>query len=105
MSETRAVPLDQLTRANVGEGPYPLPLCPGCIGGRLYPYRVAITVGFVQAYHGADYLEGWVAVCVGNETRNREMAKAFPDCGEDPDVPPCGFSMPMTPHRLPRGGM
>lgn len=100
MSETRAVPLDQLVSANM-QGPYPLPLCPACRGGRLYPYRVTITVSTVRDYYGADWIEGWVAVCEGNTAYKRAWHEAHPDhtSEEDPDVPACGFSMPMTPHK------
>lgn len=100
MSETRAVPLTQIVAANM-QGPYPLPLCPACIGGRLYPYRVTISVGSVGAYCDADWLEGWVAVCEGNAAYKRAWHEAFPghDNSHDEDIPPCGFSMPMTPRR------
>jgi hypothetical protein len=108
MSETRAIALEQLARANVGEGPCPQPLCPRCIGGRLHPYRVSVSVN----YQDAEWLEGWVMVCVGNDTYRRETAKAYNedinDPGSDtytPPVEPCGFSMPMTPRRYThRGG-
>lgn len=105
MSDTRAVPLAQLVKANVGEGPCPQPLCPHCVGGRLHPYRVSIHV----EYQDAEWVDGWVAVCVGNDTYRRETAKAYNHDPDDPTgdayaplVEPCGFSMPMTPHRLPR---
>lgn len=100
MSETRAVPLEQLVRANLGQGPYPLPLCPACIGGRLYPYQVTIRVGL------SDWIEGWVAVCVGNDDYKRAVAvqyRGIHDPNSDdyqPDVEPCGFSMAMTPQRI-----
>lgn len=99
MSETRAVQLEQLVKANAGQGPYPLPLCPGCIGGRLHPYRVLIPIGPVRGYSGLHYLEGWVAVCVGDEDYKRERAKTH-DYHDNKDcLPPCGFSMPMVLHQ------
>lgn len=88
------------------QGPYPLPLCPACHGGRLYPYRVTIAVSAVRDYYGAHWIEGWIAVCVGNKDYKREWALAFPgDASDEDDVPPCGFSMSMTPHQYPRLGV
>lgn len=90
MSETTAVPTDWLVRAHMGQDNVQ-PMCPGCPTGRLHPYRVTIplTVG-VDRWNGVDYLEGWVAVCQG--------AKAGEHFVET-DQPPCGFALPMTPHR------
>jgi hypothetical protein len=95
MNEARAVPLDQLRLASA-QGPYPAPLCPRCISGRLWPYSVSFTVGIATPYYGADYLTGWVAVCVGNEGYLRENGM-----GIDEKVPPCGFSMNLTPGLFP----
>lgn len=94
MNTTRAVPLE-LLRMAAGAGDFPLPMCPGCIGGRLYPYHVSITVGLAQSYYGADYLTGWVAVCQGNTDYNRVTKSDTPNTG------PCGFSMTLTPHQFP----
>lgn len=100
MSDTRAVPLEQLVAANMA-GPYPLPLCPACRDGRLYPYKVTISVSATAAFHGAHWLEGWVAVCEGNTNYKRAWAQAFPkeNHSDVADAPPCGFAMPMTQHR------
>lgn len=88
MSETIAVPSDHLARAAM-DGSDGRPLCPACSGGRLYPYKVTIGLQAVYGWSGADYLEGWVAVCRG--------AKAGEHYAEV-DLPPCGFTLPMTPH-------
>jgi len=95
MNETRAVPLDQL-RAAARQGDYPLPVCPGCVAGKLYPYRITITVGLDQPYYGADYLTGWVAVCVGNEDYKRITGSAT-----HVTMRSCGFSMPLVPQLFP----
>lgn len=63
------------------------PLCPACISGRLHPYKVEISLGPL-GYEGVGYLDGWVAICRGEEDQ---------ETGEEL-VPPCGFSMPMTAH-------
>jgi hypothetical protein len=81
------------------------PLCPACRDGRLHPY--AVTFGFPMVTDGlhftgerVDYLDGWVAVCVGNEAYERDMAKRLAEPYEPNEPsPPCGFSMPLTPHR------
>jgi hypothetical protein len=111
MSDTIAVKLEFLAKANMS-GDTGQPRCPGCRGGRLHPYRVTINLtgldpeGSAASYGGwylVEYLEGWVAVCVGNEAANRKIREVYAGYGEeapvDPEVPPCGFSMPMTPGR------
>lgn len=87
MSGTTAMATDLLTRAAFGH--YSPPLCPQCVGGRLHPYVVEFDLGY-PGWQGVTGLSGWVAVCKG--------AKAGEDFLEE-DVPPCGFSMPLTPHR------
>lgn len=88
MTGTRAIPLDLLTAVSYGVDQRPL--CPACHGGRLHPYIVNITLSHgPNPVHGADYLTGWVAVCVGSQD----------DPMLDEQVEPCGFSMPMTPRR------
>ena len=116
MTETRAVPLAWLSGA-VGAG-YAVtgqPLCPACIRGYLHPYRVQIGLRNAgMPYSGVSYLDGWVAVCVGNADANRAKeqmyaaaaAQAAENGGDDSDyrlepgdlvdVAPCGFSMPMS---------
>jgi hypothetical protein len=104
VSDTTAVQLDLLAKVNHDSGSGQ-PLCPACKNGRLHPYLVEISLsqGVGDRWHGADYLTGWVAVCVGNGMHNRKMAEFYAQLDEDPpldpEVPPCGFSMPMTPHR------
>lgn len=95
MSDTRAVPLETLKRANhaIDGGQ---PLCPSCVTGYLHPYKVSITVGEGYSWEGADYLVGWVAVCTGN----RETLKHYKGSQAQPR-PACGFSLPMTPHLFP----
>lgn len=88
MSGTTAVPSDYLARASQRDDGRPL--CPACTMGRLHPYKVTIGLTVVHGWSGADYLEGWVAVCQG--------AKAGEHFVVD-DHPPCGFTLPMTPHR------
>ena len=92
MSDTTAVPSDYLARANHDrvppEGNAGRPLCPACPGGRLHPYQVTIGLNVVGGWKGVDYLEGWVAVCVGARARDGVVAR---------DVAPCGFTLPMTP--------
>jgi hypothetical protein len=59
------------------------PACPACRLGWLEPHYVQIWLARPpDRVQGANYLEGWVAVCVGGG--------------------PCGFTMPMTPHRYGR---
>jgi hypothetical protein len=111
MSDTWAVPTDFLAQANMSADSGQ-PLCPGCNGGRLHPYKVTIGLEGLNpegnrapygGWHGVDYLEGWVAVCVGNAAANRKLSERYAALDEeppvDPEVPACGFSMPMTPHR------
>ncbi len=99
MSETNAMPLDLLDEVNYGNGQ---PLCPGCIGGRLHPYKVEFGTGYIpgRGWQGVDYLSGFVAVCVGNASYLAMLAKEYARLGEefepDPEVPACGFSMPLT---------
>lgn len=88
MSETRAVQSDYLAKAAM-DGSDGRPMCPGCTFGRLHPYKVTIGLNFVQGWSGADYLEGWVAVCQGAKAGEHFI---------ETDQPPCGFSLPMTPH-------
>ncbi len=97
MSETIAVPLSYLAEANgerlPPEGQGGRPLCPACPVGRLQPYLVTICLTTNQMpWHGADTLQGWVAVCVGAKAADGVAAR---------DFDPCGFSLPMTPHRWP----
>lgn len=88
-SNTWAVPSDVL--ANPYHGASGQPLCPACVGGRLHPYLVEISLSdHPSGWHGANYLTGWVAVCVGTQVGDPAFAEA---------APACGFSMPMTPHR------
>lgn len=108
MIGTTAVMTDQLGYAqDAGEAP----LCPACRGGRLHPY--AVMFSFPTVINGlhytsgrVDWLEGWVAVCVGNEAAEKAMTKRYEAMGEEYDpegeiatLPPCGFSMPLTPRR------
>jgi len=74
------------------EGRNPLPLCPGCTGGRLHPYKVSINLG-PHGWQGVEYLDGWVAVCIGDHNPHGYLVEP---------AKPCGFSMPMTPHRSQR---
>lgn len=108
MSDTWAVPLDMLAAANrtstTGQ-----PLCPACKFGRLHPYRVEMSLSdHPHGWHGANYLEGWVAVCVGDGMWRQRRAELRAEAGEPADddesveQPTCGFSMPMTPRRYPR---
>jgi hypothetical protein len=103
---TTAVNLD-LIGYNDGDQP----LCPSCISGRLHPY--AVTFSLARAVNGVhhtservDWLEGWVAVCVGNRDYRRYQEKLAAEYPNEPDwqhidslVEPCGFSMPLTPRR------
>lgn len=103
MSDTWAVQTETLAAANrCSSGGQPL--CPACKNGRLHPYLVEISLSdHPGGWHGANYLTGWVAVCVGNGAANRYEAKVYRDAGEEPpeqyEHPACGFTMPMTPHR------
>lgn len=91
MSGTTAVQTHVLNRANPGGDGQPL--CPAC-GGRLHPYLVEIALSPPgNDWHGAEYLTGWVAVRVGDD--DPETSGMFEA------LPPCGFSLPMTPHRRP----
>jgi hypothetical protein len=106
VSETRAVQLDVLADANRDSPWAGQPLCPACGFGHLHPYRVQISLSHHPGgWQGANYLTGWVAVCVGNAEANRRHAQECLDRGwaapQVQDHPPCGFSMSMTPHRYP----
>lgn len=94
MSHTTAVQRDTLNKVNMtDEG---RPLCPACKGGRLHPYLVEIAVAHPgDNLYGAECLTGWVAVCQGD--RDLDAGDGFEA------MPPCGFTMPMTPHRRPAG--
>jgi hypothetical protein len=101
MSDTTAMPLELLNMASHGHGQ---PLCPGCRGGRLHPYKVEFPVSVVPGtgWQGSDFLFGFVAVCVGNASYRRDRQKADPGLSADDlgdEVPPCGFSMPLTARR------
>jgi len=80
------------------------PICPLCSVGYLHPYKVEIgPFPGPSGWHGAKYLVGWVAVCVGNAMAIEHRKKLFQAAGEEVvDIPvslPCGFSMPMTGHK------
>lgn len=100
MADTIAVPLDHLARANYDTTGQPL--CPACQGGRLHPYYVTFAL---RGFQGVDSLSGWVAVCVGNREYNLAMRgfenwrERDENYAEVDDMSPCGFSMPMMPHR------
>lgn len=96
MSETHAVPSEWLARAAMGGGDGTT-LCPACTFGRLHPFKITIglTVG-IDAWHGANYLEGWVAVC-----RGAKAGEHFVEV----DQASCGFSLPMTPRTWDRPGV
>jgi hypothetical protein len=86
VSDTIAMTSDLLRKAAM-DGSDGRPLCPSCSFGRLQPYQVTISLNAgAGGWRGADYLDGWVAVCKG--------AKAGEHFVET-DQPPCGFSMPM----------
>lgn len=106
MEGTTAVKLDQLGYScDATEQP----LCPACNGGRLHPYAVTFTFpmvirGLHYTSERVDYLEGWVAVCVGNKaaiqaTTERLAGYVTDDDPYEPEaeVPPCGFTMNLTP--------
>lgn len=102
MSSTWAVGLDLLGyKGDATEQP----LCPACHGGRLHPYAVsfnfplAAPTGLFHTHEAVDYLEGWVAICVGNRQYLRDRD---PKATGVPEVPACGFTMSLTPHRLMR---
>jgi hypothetical protein len=104
VTETVAVQADWLAEADptslTGQ-----PLCPACKVGYLHPYRVVVSLRKGdRAWHGADSLVGWVAVCEGNAAYNRAARKMYADAeteqpSEAPEHPPCGFVLPMTPQR------
>jgi hypothetical protein len=86
MSYTSTVSGTQLAGANTGQAVQPG--CPACRGGRLEPHYVQIRLARPpERVEGANYLDGWVAVCTGD-----------PPGG----VAPCGFTLPMTAHRYGR---
>lgn len=108
MSETRAVPLALLESAN-RTLPFALPLCPRCLNGYLQPFHVTIGLrgGGSAGFEGADFLEGWVAICHGNQPFREAVAAMTREAtGQDDDLPEievspaCGFTMPMTAGRL-----
>jgi hypothetical protein len=85
MSYTTAVSGTQLARANTGQAD--APGCPAC-GGRLEPYYVQIRLARPpERVQGANYIDGWAAVCAGDRSI---------------DIEPCGFTLPMTAHRYGR---
>lgn len=88
MTGTRAVQSDWLAKVSgTDDG---RPLCPACPTGRLHPYKVTIGLSAgISGWGGADYLVGWVAVCQGAKAGEHYVVQ---------DAPPCGFSLPMTPH-------
>jgi hypothetical protein len=105
---TVAVPLDWLKRAYPAVGDLTgQPLCPGCDGGYLHPYRVDINLAGPDGpwLDGVTRLTGWVAVCAGSRdrvavlTRLYEQAGTTPDGGELDVTPPCGFALPMQPQQ------
>jgi hypothetical protein len=102
---TTAVSLSQLGYAqDAGEQP----LCPACHGGHLHPYHVRFSFptvirGLNYGIEPTDWLEGWVAVCVGNKQYQAAIKARFAAVGEQWDADneievaePCGFSMPLT---------
>jgi len=91
MSDTIAMPQSLLEKCNLGESPNPL--CPACGHGRLHPYYVSFSTSVMPGagWYGADYLNGFVGVCVG--IKNSPHVK---------DAEPCGFSMQLTPGRTGR---
>ena len=106
---TTAVPQDMLGYAKDATEQ---PLCPACHGGRLHPYAVqfdfpTIVDGLHYTSERADWLEGWVAVCVGNQAAEKATAAQYAKMGEtyEPNdlALPCGFTMALTPkRRIPR---
>jgi hypothetical protein len=99
MTGTTAVPSEHLQRIGpmVGAGASGKALCPACYGGRLHPYKVIISLSDgVRPYDNVDYLEGWVAVCRGSRDYWETLEES--ERGEVSITPPCGFSLPMTPH-------
>lgn len=110
MSQTRAVPWKVLETAN-RTLPFALPLCPRCRVGYLQPFHVTIGLrgGGVTGFEGADFLEGWTAICHGNQPFRETVAEMARNVtGHDDELPEvevspaCGFSMPMTGGRLDR---
>jgi hypothetical protein len=97
MSDTIAVPLDFLTKANLGDTAQPL--CPACVGGHLHPYKVTIPLNVMpgHGWKGVDYIEGFVAVCVGDQFERIAAEKDGRTPAMVNPCPPCGFSLPMTP--------
>lgn len=94
MSDTNAVPSDWLAKA-ARDGSDGRPLCPGCQNGRLHPFQVSINLQVgLWSWHGADRIDGWVVVCQGAKAGEHHV---------EADQPPCGFTLPMTPHmRVPQ---
>ncbi len=103
MSETRAVPSTLLAAANRDSVAGGLPLCPACLTGYLQPFRVTIGVrepGQPAGFGGADYIEGWVAVCQGNSAAAAGLDRLRVEAGvafeATPVCQPCGFTMQMS---------
>lgn len=102
MTGTTAVPAAHLAQVArlAGGGSTGAPLCPACYGGHLHPYKVEISLSEgIRDWEGADYLIGWVAVCIGNRNYRDGLEPAERE--EIELMPPCGFSLPMTPHLRP----
>lgn len=117
MSQTRAVPAALLEAANRTQTGG-MPLCPRCRVGYLQPFYVTVSTrdpGSGWGFEGADYLEGWVAVCHGNavyrEQLRAQIAALDTAAGQggqewEPELelaPACGFWMQMTAGRLTPG--
>lgn len=107
MSQTTAVPADWLRKANMSVTTGQ-PLCPQCRVGYLHPFLVEVGLGADGlSWHGADYLVGWVAVCVGNADEVAAKNALYEANGDDPgdDVAvslPCGFVLSMQAKRRAR---
>jgi len=86
VSDTIAMPSELLKTCHLGQDGNPL--CSACPSGRLHPYYVSFRTSLTPGagWYGADYLNGFVAVCVGVK-----------DSEYFADADPCGFSMPLVP--------
>lgn len=106
MSDTTPVPYNVLVGANSFEEGQPR--CPSCFWGRLHPYRVTMPLSradrALEDFLGADYLTGWVAVCVGNHSRNKDAEQRERGDLVEVNQAPCGFTMGMTSHRWDESG-